>query len=201
MNIIYKNANIKIKPLVYEPSEDSFLLAEAALSEIKDSENILEVGCGSGIISAVIRANTDARITGIDINPHAVKCTKENGIEVIRGDLLSCIKGKFDMIIFNPPYLPTRDEERTEDWLNIAVDGGYDGRRVIYRFMENAGNCLVKNGKILILVSSLTGIEEVRSKIESLGYAVEYKMQERFMFEQLIIIVATKLVCESSMPL
>ncbi len=192
ISIKYKNTIIKITPLVYEPSEDSFLLADAALSEIKDSERILEVGCGSGIISAVVSSNTKARIIGIDISPHAVKCTKENEVEVIRGDLLSCIKGKFDLIIFNPPYLPTSGEERTKGWINAALDGGYDGRRIIYRFLEHAGNHLVENGRILMVLSSLSGIDEIKSKMESLSYGVENKSQERFMFEHLTVIVARK---------
>lgn len=190
--IHYRNAVIKTDSSVYEPSEDSFLLADAALSEIKDSERLLEVGCGSGIVAAVIKANTKAKIAGIDINPDAAKCTKENGIDAIRGDLLSCIKGKFDMIIFNPPYLPTSEEERTGSWLNTALDGGDDGRKVIYRFLEEAGRCLAGKGKLLLLVSSLSGIEEVKSKMEALDYTVEIKSQERFMFETLAVIVATK---------
>ena len=192
MIIHYRNAVIKTNPSVYEPSEDSFLLADAALSEIKDSEKLLEVGCGSGIVPAVIKANTGAKIAGIDINPDAAKCTKENGIDAIRGDLLSCIKGKFDIIIFNPPYLPTSEEERTGDWLNTALNGGYDGKRVIYRFLDEAGRCLAGKGKLMLLVSSLSGIEEVRSKMEAFGYTVEIKAQEKFMFETLAVIVATK---------
>lgn len=192
MNINYKNTIIRTAPLVYEPSEDSFLLAEAALSEIKDNERILEVGCGSGIISAVIKANTSAEILGIDISPHAVKCTKENGVEVIRGDLLSCIKGKFDIIVFNPPYLPTGKEERTGGWIDVALDGGYDGKKVIYRFLESAGTNLVEKGRILMLLSSLTGVEEVKTKMKSLNYAVEDRIQERYMFEQLSVVIATK---------
>src|SRR3990172_4795681 len=131
MHISYKNTGVRISEQVYEPSEDSFLLAEAALYEIENSEKILEVGCGCGIISAVIEANTEAKVIGIDINPFAAVCSKQNGIEVIRGDLLNCIRGKFDIIIFNPPYLPTGDRERTGDWLAASLDGGNDGRRVI----------------------------------------------------------------------
>ena len=191
MNIHFKNTIIKITPDVYEPCEDSFLLAQAALSIIQNSENILEVGCGSGIISAVIKNNTKARITGIDINPHAVQCTKENGVDAIHGNLLSCIKGKFEIIIFNPPYLPTKDEERTGDWINVALDGGNDGREIINRFLVEACDHLVENGRILMLVSSFTGIEEVKSKMISLGYFVKEISKERYNFEELLVIAGT----------
>lgn len=191
MNIFFKNTDIKIISEVYEPCEDSFLLAEAALSLITNSDSILEVGCGSGIITAVIKNNTKAKITGIDINPHATKCTKDNGVDSIRGDLLSCIKGKFDIIIFNPPYLPTNDTERTKDWINIALDGGIDGREIINRFLEEACVHLVENGRILMLVSSFTGIEEVKSKMISLGYYIEEISKERYNFEELLVIVGT----------
>lgn len=191
MNIHYKNTVIKTEPSVYEPSEDSFLLAEAALSEIKNEERILEIGCGSGIISAVIKANTNARIAGIDINPYATACARQNGVDVIRGDLLSCVKGKFDIIIFNPPYLPSHEGTK-KDWINVALDGGYNGREIIYRFLEDALPHLVENGRVLMVVSSLTGLEEVKSKMESLNYTVEEKDRERFMFEQLAVLSGTK---------
>lgn len=192
MNIFYKNTIIKTNHHVYEPAEDSFLLAEGALDEIKGSERILEVGCGSGIISAVIKKNTNARIAGIDINPYAAACTRDNGVEAIRGDLLNCIRGKFDIIIFNPPYLPTNESERTKDWINIALDGGYDGRQIINRFIKDAVHHLEDNGRILILLSSFTGIEEVKSKMKELGYDIKEKNTERISFEQLLVIVATK---------
>lgn len=195
----YKNACIKVIPEVYEPSEDSFLLAEASLAEIKGAEKILEIGCGCGIISAVIKANTDATVLGIDINPHAVKCSKDNGIEVIRGDLLSSIRGKFDILIFNPPYVPTPDEERTNDWLNTALDGGHDGRRIIYKFLEDAGEHLVDNGRLFLLISSITGIEEIKSKLKSLDYSVKECIQEKYSFEQLVAIVAQKRKTHESM--
>jgi release factor glutamine methyltransferase len=191
MEFRYKNTVIKTAPLVYEPSEDSFLLAEVALSEIKDRERILELGCGSGIISAVIKANTKAKIAGIDINPFAATCTRQNGVDAIRGDMLGCIKGKFDMIIFNPPYLPGREGTK-KNWIDIALDGGYDGREIIYRFLEDALPHLVENGRILMVMSSLTGIEQVKSKMKSLNYEVEDKLQERFMFEQLAVIAGIR---------
>jgi len=192
MCLIYRNASVKTAQQVYEPAEDSFLLADAALSEVRDRDRVLEVGCGSGIISAVIKANTKASVVGIDINPFAARCSKENGIEVIRGDLLSCITGEFGLIIFNPPYLPTNEMERTKDWINAALDGGYDGRSIIKRFLNEAGNCLSNNGKILLLISSMTGIDEVRSELISLGFTILEIGHERLDFEQLIVLVATR---------
>ncbi|MCZ7372946.1 MAG: class I SAM-dependent methyltransferase [Candidatus Methanoperedens sp.] len=192
MCLIYRNASVKTAQQVYEPAEDSFLLADAALSEVRNSDRVLEVGCGSGIISAVIKANTKASVVGIEINPFAARCSKENGIEVIRGDLLSCIKGEFDLILFNPPYLPTNEMERTKDWINAALDGGYDGRSIIKRFLNEAGNCLSNNGKILLLISSMTGIDEVRSELISLGYSILEIGHERLDFEQLIVLAATR---------
>ncbi len=193
MIVRYRNTSVRVNEQVYEPSEDSFLLADAALSEINGSEKILEVGCGSGLVSAVIKSNTEASIIGVDINPHAVKCSRENGVEVIRGDLLNCIKCSFDMIIFNPPYLPTEDFERENGWLNTALDGGYDGRKVIYRFLDDAGKYLIRGGKILLLASSLSGLDEIRSRMSALGYKVKDIEQEKFMYEQLIVLSALKL--------
>ena len=192
MNINYKNTKIEYTSSVYEPAEDSFLLAEAALDQIKGSQRVLEVGCGSGIISAVIKNNTSAVIIGIDINPYAAACTRDNGVEAIRGNLLDCIRGKFDIIIFNPPYLPTDESQRTKDWINIALDGGYDGRQIINRFLEDAFYHLEDNGQILILLSSFTGIREVKSKMKELGYDAKELNTERISFEQLLVIAATK---------
>ncbi len=192
MHIRFRDTVVNILPQVYEPSEDTFLLAEAALSEIANSEQVLEVGCGSGLISAIIKSNTEASVVGIDVNPFAAKCSRENGVEAIRCDLLGPIKGKFDIILFNPPYLPTNEDERTEGWLNVALDGGNDGRKIIYRFIKEAGDCLEDNGKILLLVSSLSGIEDIISSIQSLGYSVKEKITERFDFEQIVVLVATK---------
>lgn len=188
----YKNTVIKTAASVYEPSEDSFLLAEAALAEIKGRERILEVGCGCGIISAIIKNNTKAKVSGIDINPYAAACTRQNGVDAIRGDMLSCIKGKFDMIIFNPPYLPTLEGAK-RDWIDIALDGGHNGREIIFRFLDDALSHLVENGRVLIVVSSLTGMEEVKLKMKALDYAVVEKGRESFMFEQLVVLLGKKM--------
>ncbi len=103
-------------------------------------------------------------VTGVvatDINPHAVFCAQKKGIEVVQNDLFSGIRGTFDLILFNPPYLPTLPEDRIDDWLEYALDGGMSGREVIIRFAEDAGRVLAPGGRILLLISSLTGLPEV----------------------------------------
>ena len=121
----------------------------------------LEIGSGSGFISRELALRVK-RLIATDINPHAVRATKEKGIEVVRADLFLGIKGKFDLILFNPPYLPTMAKERTPQWINYALDGGVSGRETIDRFLKTLSDHLRPGGRALLLISSLTGLKEVQ---------------------------------------
>lgn len=196
VEIEYKNARVKLgeSDLVYEPAEDSFLLADAALEEAEPGMRILEVGTGSGFVSAVLRANFEnVRAIATEINPHAARCAKENGVEVIRTDLFRGIKPgspetRFDLILFNPPYLPTSEEERVPGWLNYAFDGGASGRETLDRFLAEVKDHLRPGGKILVLISSITGVEAVQEKMEGLGFAVEIVGRKKVSFEELVVV-------------
>ena len=161
---------------VYSPEADTVLLLEAALAEVKPGDRVLEVGTGSGLVAAEV-----ARITSVlatDINPHAVLCACKAGAEVVRSDLFTGIRGPFDLVLFNPPYLPTRPEERIDDWLEYALDGGETGRRVIERFARQVGDILAPGGRILLLISSLTGLSEVQDIFSSAGFSSEIAVQQ-----------------------
>jgi release factor glutamine methyltransferase len=161
---------------VYSPETDSVLLLEAARAEVKPGERVLEVGTGSGLVAAEI-----ARITCIlatDINPHAVRCARNAGAEVVRADLFAGIRGPFDLVLFNPPYLPTQPDERIDDWLEYALDGGENGRMVIERFAQNVGDILAPGGRILLLISSLTGLPEVQELFSGAGFSSEIAVQQ-----------------------
>ena len=109
--------------VVYQPAEDTYLLLKVSMAEARGSDKVLEVGCGSGLISR----NLVPRVRDVlatDINPFAVSMVKEYGIPVIRADLFRGIKAEFDLVIFNPPYLPTSEEEKAAGWMNFALDGG-----------------------------------------------------------------------------
>ena len=86
--------------------------------------------------------------------------------------------GRFDLILFNAPYLPTLPEERIDDWLEYALDGGVSGRDVIERFLPEAVLHLTDGGRILLLISSLTGLSETISLCESCGCSAEICAEE-----------------------
>ena len=148
---------------VYQPAEDTFLLIRAALAEVKPEDSVVEIGTGSGAVASAVQAVAPKTI-GVDINPHAVAYARAvNGVQTVRSDLFSALSGKFDLILFNAPYLPTLPEERIDDWLEYALDGGVSGRDVIERFLPQAVSHLTDSGRILLLISSLTGLSETES--------------------------------------
>ncbi|OPX65567.1 MULTISPECIES: HemK2/MTQ2 family protein methyltransferase [unclassified Methanoregula] len=161
---------------VYSPEADTVLLLEAARAEAGPGDRVLEVGTGSGLIAREIAKI--ARVVATDINPHAVIAARDACTGVIRADLLRGIRGPFDLVLFNPPYLPTRPEERMDDWLEYALDGGDNGRAVIERFAGDVGRVLAPGGRILLLISSLTGLAEVRDLFSRTGYAVSIMLQQ-----------------------
>jgi release factor glutamine methyltransferase len=180
---------------VYQPEADTYLLFEEALKEIRPGDRVLEVGTGSGYIAAGIiglvknsELDTCSLVMGTDINPHAVRCTREKGVEVVRTNLFVGLRGPFDLIVFNPPYLPTRPEERVEDWLEHALDGGPDGRAVLSRFANEVGMVLAPGGRILLLISSLTGEEAVVGIFTKLSYKVEIVTKRRVFDEDLLVL-------------
>jgi release factor glutamine methyltransferase len=161
---------------VYSPEADTMLLLAAARAEVRPGDRVLEVGTGSGLFAAEIARIT--RVVATDINPHAVLCAAGAGVDVVRTDLFSGIRGPFDLVLFNPPYLPTQPEERMDDWLEHALDGGVSGRAVIERFARNVGDVLAPRGRILLLISSLTGLSEVQELFAGRNYSAGIAMQQ-----------------------
>jgi release factor glutamine methyltransferase len=187
---IYRDKEFQLLDEVYDPSEDTFLLLEAALKDARPGEKVLEVGTGSGIISLFVMGIADVIAT--DISPHAARNARLNGVPVVRADLYNGICGKFDLIIFNPPYLPTAGEERLKSWLNRAFDGGPTGRGEIARFLKDIDRILAPGGRILTVISSLTGIEEIKKMFAGRGFHTEEVASEKIPFEKLVVLKFSK---------
>ncbi len=180
---------IKVFEGVYEPAEDSYLLIKAI--EAGARKKALDMGCGCGII-ALHLAKNGCVVTAADINDGAVENTRQNAemnrleIKCIKSDLFSNIDDKFDLIAFNPPYLPTSGEDR-------AWDGGKEGMEVIRRFLKEAGNYLTKGGVIYIILSSLNDVKKLCREFPQ--YEFKKIAEEKFFFER---IYAYKLLMKES---
>ena len=176
---------------VYRPEADTYLLLDAAKKEVKPSDRVLEIGTGSGLISRELAKVSD--VVATDINPHAALCASCSGVTVVQSDLFAGIRGTFSLILFNPPYLPTQPEERIDDWLEYALDGGDTGRVVIERFAGEVGRVLAPDGRILLLISSLTGLTEVHDLFSGHGYSIKTVMQQELEDEMLYVLKIVKI--------
>ena len=178
---------------VYQPAEDSALLADVACDRLEAGALVLEVGTGSGYVAARLAAETGARVVASDVNPHACGQARERGadagVEVVRADLVSPFAdGAFDAVVFNPPYLPTDADAEWDDWMERALSGGESGREVIDPFLETVGRVLAPDGVVLLLVSSLTGVEAVVETAGEEGFSAVALADESFPFETLTVL-------------
>ncbi|OVE84539.1 HemK2/MTQ2 family protein methyltransferase [Natronolimnobius baerhuensis] len=182
---------------VYQPAEDSYLLAEAASerlqaragSDEQEQPLALEVGTGSGYVAAHVSEETSARVIAADLNPHATREARDKGLESVQADLVSPFAdGAFDAVLFNPPYLPTDPENEWDDWMEHALSGGEDGRAVINPFLEAVSRVLAPDGVVYLLVSSLTGVDEVVERAGENGFSAVAVADESFPFETLTVL-------------
>ncbi len=196
----HKGITLYVPDKVYYPREDSLLLANV-LEKTKLKGSILDIGCGSGLL-AIIMAKA-AEVTAVDVCSLAVKTTLQNAeinkikLKAIQSDLFSKVKGKFDLIVFNSPYLPAQpnanlDGQPTETNLynDITYSGGKKGRTVITKFIRNVKKYLKKNGKILLLISSLTGEKEVLTLFKANNFKTKIISRQKIPWEELMIIEA-----------
>ncbi len=186
---------------VYEPAEDSFLFAENL--EVNAGDWVLELGTGSGILG-ILAAKKAREVVAVDLNPHAVRCAKQNAVLndvsdkmlFLQGDLFTALTDaeKFDLILFNAPYLPLEDSE-TDSWLGRAWAGGATGRQVIDRFISQAQSHMRQTGRILLMQSTLANIEETQQKFaaHSMNARVVASLSLPF-FETLVLLEARYLV-------
>ncbi|MFB6123124.1 MAG: HemK2/MTQ2 family protein methyltransferase [Haloferacaceae archaeon] len=172
---------------VYQPAEDSRLLADAAVEYAHGLT--LDVGTGSGWVAEQVAAETDARVVASDVNPHACREARSRGLDVVRTDLVAAFRDDaFDTVCFNPPYLPTDPENEWSDWMERALSGGESGRAVIDPFLDAVGRVLAPGGCVLVLVSSLTGFDEVVARAERREFGVDEVRQESYPFETLSVL-------------
>ena len=147
---------------IYKTSEDSFLMTHIlkekipSLLEHNSGLKFLELGAGSGLHLETAKSLgvREENIFSVDINFKAVEHCKLLGFQCVHSDLFEKIEGRFDLIIFNPPYLP--EDKKEPESSKISTTGGKNGSEIINRFLKQATNHLADEGKIFLLTSSLT---------------------------------------------
>ncbi|NJE05785.1 methyltransferase domain-containing protein [Thermococcus sp. M36] len=188
----YMGLKLKLHPQVYEPAEDTFLLAENLA--VREGDRALDVGTGTGLI-ALLMAGKAEFVLGVDVNPIAVELARENArlngiknVEFRLSDLFENVSGKFDVITFNAPYLPGEPKEP----IDLALVGGESGREVLDRFIDEVGNYLKPGGILQIVQSSITGIEKTLERLEKAGLAAKVVAKKHVFFEDIVLINAVK---------
>jgi len=173
--------------LFYEPREDTFLLIKCM--KIKPGEKVLEIGCGSGVVS-----KKAAEMRGIvfccDINPYAVEETKRitNGlnVKVFHGNLFDPFENmKFDVILFNPPYVVTEETEEDNSLIGLSWNGGKDGRKLIDPFLGNFDKYLRDSGRVYLIHPDYCNLEKTRKILNQKGFKFDIIGSISFFFERL----------------
>ncbi len=152
----------KVNQSVLIPRQDTEILIEIICKDITGQNknvSVLDIGTGSGAIAVTIQKETGAKLTAVDISKKALEVASQNAenlgayVEFIQSDLLKSVKGKFDFIVSNPPYIETAviDTLETEVKDNepiLALDGGKDGLDYYREIVKNAPKHLNKGGKL-----------------------------------------------------
>lgn len=156
---------------VYTPSEDTHLMIDALHTLSLRDKEVLDVGTGSGVLGLVC-AQMGTQVTVVDIEDSALKNAEAAArklnltIKAIKSDIFSNVASRFDIVLFNPPYLPS-DEVRDR-----TVDGGPEGRELADRFLKELPLHLKKDGFALLLVSSVNKPRAIIDSHPELSFTV-----------------------------
>ncbi|KAI9596174.1 S-adenosyl-L-methionine-dependent methyltransferase [Syncephalis fuscata] len=193
---------------VYEPAEDTFLLLDAleqdqALLLEQKPRICLEIGSGSGCVStflATVIGKTQAIFICTDINPYATQITKRTGIqndvvlEPICTDLTDGLRltGRVDVLVFNPPYVPTPAEEVGHNDITASWAGGIDGREVVDRLLPRISQLLSPHGLFYLVTVRENKPQDIIAELAQHGLIGETTCERRSGPERLSILRFTR---------
>ena len=173
-------------PGVFRPRSDAWMLAEALTAEAARADTALDIFTGSGVL-AIAAARAGARaVTAVDVSRRAVACTRVNArlsgvrIRVLRGDLFRPVAGeRFDLIVGNPPYVPSEGDALPRRGAERAWEAGRDGRAVLDRVCRQAPAHLRPGGVLLLVQSSISGLEATVEQLAAGGLGAEIVARRR----------------------
>ena len=158
-------------PGVFRPISDTWMLADALRREVRPGASVLDLCTGTGAL-AIVAARAGARATAIDVSRRAVLAARLNArlngvhVRVLRGSLFGPVADeRFDVIVSNPPYVPSEDVEVPARGMRRAWDAGHDGRILLDRILEDACRHLTPGGSVLVVQSTIIGEEATLERL------------------------------------
>jgi len=196
---------------VYEPSEDSFLLLDAIEQDLNHLKSlnplfVVEVGCGSGIISTAVRKSlgSGSFFLATDINPRAgdccLECTRLNGVkdevQVVLTDLTSALEDRLenqiDILMFNPPYVPTEDGQDQDNKISLSRSGGHQGMETTNRLLDRIPRLLSSTGVFYLVLLKENDIQSVMKKLKCCGLESRVILKRKCGREDLYVLSGNK---------
>jgi len=176
-----------VLPGVLRPPSDCWLLADVMRTHgLASHATVLDVFTGSGALAVAAALEGAASVAAVDVSGRAVLNARLNarlnGVRVrsLRGDLFVPVRGKrYDLILANPPYVPSPDDELPTHGPARAWEGGVDGRLLLDRLCVQAADHLTAGGSVLIVHSSLAGEEATVRRLRDSGLQVEVLARRR----------------------
>lgn len=178
----FMGLTFEVNENVLIPRQDTEVLVETALSMMKPDSRVLDMCTGSGcIVLSLAKLGTVSEGIGVDISEGALEVAEKNRqhlglaqVKMIRSDLFSSVEGVYDMIVSNPPYIPTADiedlmREVREHEPHLALDGSEDGLLFYRKLAEASGRYLVPGGALLLEIG-YDQAADVSSLLEQAGF-------------------------------
>ncbi|HXS84320.1 MAG TPA: HemK2/MTQ2 family protein methyltransferase [Mycobacterium sp.] len=167
---------------VYPPQQDSQLLIDSLRNTgLARGRRVLDVCTGSGVVAIAASECGAGSVVAFDICPRAVSCSRGNAVyagadvDVREGSWSSALDyAPFDLIVSNPPYVPTPPAGDTNvipltAGPSRAWDAGVDGRLVLDPLCESAAGLLDAGGSLLLVHSALSGVDKSLQSLRSTG--------------------------------
>jgi len=165
----------------YAPREDTFFLSDYLKKEKGDKA--LDIGTGTGYLANVLNSKFSF-VVATDINFKVLKSKIPKIPNCICCESAESLKCKFDLIVCNPPYLPS---EKISDQ---TIDGGKEGVEIPFKIIKSAKKCLKKGGKFIFLSSSLANYQKLIKQSRLLGLSIKIVARKKLFFEELILLEA-----------
>jgi len=195
---VVEGLRLAVPDTVYPPAEDSALMVRVLGQVDLRGKSVLDIGTGTGVLAIAAALSGARSVVATDINPVSREAVEINSarygvvIEFRLGDLFEPVIGEsFDVVLFNPPYLP--EEPNPDDAATLAWAGGLPrGRRLIDRFLAELREHLSPRGVALLLQAENNGLEETLARAAAAGLWAVPCESTRVAFDELWVLEITR---------